>query len=132
VITWNVTVRSPDGQERKLSIQRKTKPTQIWVPGVFCWEDDGVRCHVGLGPWDALLHYSSRPTFEGECSSPGRVSRFSLLTIFQRDRKDTETGSFGRTSLQPLWDLERTSYWLEWDEAKPSTLDEWHWDLSDL
>jgi hypothetical protein len=126
-LIWRPVVWSADRGFRTLTIVRRTRPQEVWIPCVFSYQDDGTRIHVGIGPFDGLFHFSSRPSFDEGTYTHERVSRSSFLTLFQWENTVRAGGTFSRSSLF-FYDFERISYEQEWLNGNPCNTDGAHWD----
>lgn len=125
-VEWLAIVRGADGRERGIEARRSTQPWDVWIPLLFSWQTDGVRSHFGLGPTDALFHWSSRPQWSDATSSPERVSRWSVLTMLQSERVTRPGGVSSHTSFQPVVDFARWFYYDEWKNGTSGDMDHSH------
>jgi hypothetical protein len=128
-VEWLFIVRDADGRERGIRAERSTRPWDVWIPGVFSYQSDGIRSHVGLGPTDALLHWSTRPAFSEGTYTHQRLERFSFLTAVQVESTNRAGGGFTRSSFQPVIDLERFTYHSEWKDGVLEDTERFHWDV---
>ena len=115
-------VRRADGMIASLRKLYPREPaTRTWIPLLFCWEDDGVRTHLGVGPWDLFGHYSSAWEYAPETDSYSKRTRWAILPLLSGGAERSRLGSKERAGFQ-LFDPTRLEYFLAWwraeDEAR--------------
>jgi len=108
-----VEVLKPDGSRREVRATPRSVPTEVWIPLLFTYQDDGVRTHVGLGPWDTTFHYSSRSDYEPTTDSYVSRWRWSLGTSVQNTGVSSTTGTVHSGGVSLLMDGVRMDYLLD-------------------
>ncbi len=109
-------VKRADGAKLEFAVTGKKDPLDIWIPLFLSLETDGMRSHVGLGPFDLLFHRSSRLDYQPLTDSFSSRSGWSLLTAIQKEVESGSSGSARFFSLNPFFDLVRMPYWVEVEE----------------
>jgi hypothetical protein len=92
--------------------------SDYWIPFVFSYQSDAFRTHIGLGPWDDVLHYSSKLDYNADLDGYVETSRFSLATVVQRCATSGPGGSKAQGGVRALYDPARWDYYYDWTATK--------------
>lgn len=106
----------PDGAEKEIPVAAgRREPVDVWFPFLLSYQDDGFRSHVGLGPLDMLLHFSSEETYEADMDRYDATRRYSFLTTLQVWSQRTAGGKTRDWRFDPISvDSVRMQYFEEW------------------
>lgn len=107
-------VRKPDGQVVRLEFEPRRPATELWFPFVFSYHTDGVRSHLGLGPFDLLFHHSSRVDYDPETDDYVSLTRWSVGTSIQGGGVSSQAGTDASGGVSPFLDGVRMRYLMDW------------------
>ncbi|MBI4605427.1 MAG: hypothetical protein HY721_25970 [Planctomycetes bacterium] len=116
-------LRAPGGAPRKLTVRARPPRRDLWLPLLLSWEADGARTHVGLGPIDAIFHYSSTVDYDAATDAHETTSRWSLFSVIGGGRE----GGGRWWNLDPSFDMARLDYAYSWatDRSRPDLSASW-------
>jgi hypothetical protein len=103
---------SPDGSRSEIAVPPRRR-TDFRIPLAVSIEEDGVRSHLGLGPFDWLFHRSSIRSYDPDGDTFHLKTRWSLFSVLQGVSSRREGGEERYFALDPLIDFARLSYWFE-------------------
>ena len=99
----------------------------LWFPFLFSYHNDGVRTHLGFGPFDLLFHYSTRTEYVPTTDSYEQTWRWSWGTMLQGHGVDRESGESSSEGIHMLLDGARIQYFGEWMDAYDEAKDRRGW-----
>jgi hypothetical protein len=121
VVTWTGTAglptRSSDGTWRTTRVTMPEAPADFWVPFLLSYQRDGTRAHLGLGPLDAIFHYSRSEEYNPDTDSHSVKRRWSFLTVIQWTGAETAGKRERSFEIEPFADNARLEYAAEWGRS---------------
>ena len=106
-----------NGHKRAFTPLPKPDPTDIWIPFLFSYQADGRRSHIGIGPFEALFHYSSKHTFDPATDSVDKTWRWSALTTIFGNGEKGKSGRIREAGVA-IFDPARLLYFSDWVDSR--------------
>lgn len=108
-----VTVRAADGRAKRLELRPPRAPRDSGLLLLWSYQADHARSHLGLLPFDLLLHRSSDAQYDALADDFSVATRWSFLVLFQTQSASGGAQEGLSAQVNPLVDQSRGNYLFE-------------------